>query len=361
MEEKKLPQEKKVIQIGLGDPYKYGIEMAIKNGKSVGSPQIVDGENFRHPFSMSGLQYGGCGFEGMLVVLGADGCVLVYQPEKHWSRLMNTADGIGLYKVSYQDFFGGICELIQDSEKYHGEMYKSLVNGEFSYVYLRPFIANVTESLIPSVTNQCLFGIVAAPLNHGAGRTMRVLVEEVRSRVAPYGTGAYKACGNYAATKVCDQKAKDAGYDNVLWLDHSCGAIQEFSTMNIFAYTREGALFTPALSREMILDGITRYSVIEIAKHHVIVVCDIIEHMHIHQFLQMIKNGQIVEVFGTGTASMIIPCTEISFKGKSFFLPPVNENSMSSFLTAELGKAHRGEIFPEWTRIIPRYGDRGII
>ena len=80
------------------------------------------------------------------------------------------------------------------------------------------------------------------------------------------GVGFAKNAGNYAASMLATQKAKEAGYDQVLWTDaFEHKYLQEVGTMNVFFVTGNKVL-TPALTEGTILEGVTRDSAITVLK-----------------------------------------------------------------------------------------------
>ena len=109
-----------------------------------------------------------------------------------------------------------------------------------------------------------------------------------------------KACGHYVNSILAKTEAVRDGYDEAILLD-SQGYVSEGSGENIFLLSK-GRLKTPALSCSN-LEGITRDSVFDIAKHLKI----------------KVEEGRITrdelyiadEVFLTGTAAEITPVREI--------------------------------------------------
>jgi branched-chain amino acid aminotransferase len=73
-----------------------------------------------------------------------------------------------------------------------------------------------------------------------------------------------KVAGNYLGPMIAKWSARRAGYDEVLLVDLS-GHLAEGPTTNVFLVDRAGRLLTPPAGS--ILEGITRSSVLEIAKH----------------------------------------------------------------------------------------------
>ncbi len=95
------------------------------------------------------------------------------------------------------------------------------------------------------------------------GVRLRVLEQ---GRVAPGGTGAAKAMGNYAGGIAIATEWKKKGFDDVLYLDaRHLRYVTETSGSNVFLKRKDGKVVTPPLD-DQILPGVTRESVVEIAK-----------------------------------------------------------------------------------------------
>ena len=83
---------------------------------------------------------------------------------------------------------------------------------------------------------------------------------------APKGIGNIKAIGNYSASLYPLLDAKSKGFDEVIYLDaKNENQVEETSSANIFV-VKNNILKTPAL-KGSILEGVTRDSIITIAKH----------------------------------------------------------------------------------------------
>ncbi len=95
------------------------------------------------------------------------------------------------------------------------------------------------------------------------GLKLRVLDQ---GRVAPGGTGAAKAAGNYPSGIQARMHWQEKGYADVLYLDaRQVCHVTETSGSNVFVRMKDDTLVTPPLD-DQILPGITRASVIEIAR-----------------------------------------------------------------------------------------------
>ena len=93
----------------------------------------------------------------------------------------------------------------------------------------------------------------------------RVWIEkERRNRRPDIVEPQAKVAANYVSPMVAKWRAKRAGYDEVLLLDAQ-GNVAEGPTTNVFLVDRDGCLVTPP--EETVLHGVTRRSLIEIAKH----------------------------------------------------------------------------------------------
>jgi branched-chain amino acid aminotransferase len=137
-----------------------------------------------------------------------------------------------------------------------------------------------------------------------------IWIEDEYVRAVRGGIGFAKTGGNYAASLIAQQKAHDAGYSQVLWLDGvDRKYIEEVGAMNIF-FKIAGKVVTPALSGS-ILPGITRNSVIEVCKSWGY---DVEERkISVDELIEAQKNGTLEEVWGTGTAAVISPVGKLRY------------------------------------------------
>ena len=110
---------------------------------------------------------------------------------------------------------------------------------------------------------------------------------------------------------IAQQKAHDAGYSQVLWLDGvERKYIEEVGAMNIF-FKIAGKVVTPSLNGS-ILPGITRDSTIQLCKDWGYEVEE--RKISAEELLQAQKDGTLEEVFGTGTAAVISPVGKLRYQ-----------------------------------------------
>jgi branched-chain amino acid aminotransferase len=109
-----------------------------------------------------------------------------------------------------------------------------------------------------------------------------------------------KATGHYMNSILAKTETAEAGYDEGIMLDHR-GMVCEGSGENVFC-VRDGTIITPPHTAS-ILDGITRKSVIQIARD--------LDYAVIERDLTRSELYIAEEVFLTGTAAEIVPVREI--------------------------------------------------
>jgi branched-chain amino acid aminotransferase len=64
----------------------------------------------------------------------------------------------------------------------------------------------------------------------------------------------------------------------------------------------------------LILPGVMRNSIIELAKEWGVKVTE--RHYNINEVLKAINEGRVLEAFGSGTAAIICPIKNVTYKGK---------------------------------------------
>src|SRR5690606_1624231 len=132
-------------------------------------------------------------------------------------------------------------------------------------LYIRPFMIATGSRLGVKVSDNYLFAVVCTPIGQYYDKPLKVKVETEFARAAEGGSGYAKCGGNYGGAFYPTKKAIDYGFDQVIWTDAATHQyLEEAGTMNIMMI-KDNALITPPLSSS-ILDGITRSSLIQIAK-----------------------------------------------------------------------------------------------
>lgn len=92
------------------------------------------------------------------------------------------------------------------------------------------------------------------------------IVSDKYDRAAPYGTGAAKVGGNYAASLLPGQMAHERKFSDVIYLDPATHTkIEEVGSANFFGITKDNEFVTPY--SPSILPSITKYSLLYLAEH----------------------------------------------------------------------------------------------
>lgn len=258
------------------------------------------------------LQFSEVVFEGMKAYRYRSAPPHLFRPIDHWKRLNGSAERLGMPAPSLDLFLGGISAVVSACSEF-------IPQDDEAFLYLRPFVMSCEPGY--SVVNSAhyRFYVVASPSGPYLSGEMRAQIERQDVRAARGGTGTAKTGGNYAAALRATSKAVQNGYSIALWLDPVDRLnIEEFSGMNVFAVI-EGALHTPSLT-DSILAGITRDSVIRLARHLEIEVVERI--IPVNELLENIDSGRCKEVFATGTAAILSSVGEIGdHDGRVYRLP----------------------------------------
>ena len=128
-----------------------------------------------------------------------------------------------------------------------------------------------------------------------------------------------KAAGLYMICTISKHRAERRGYADAMMLDWQ-GRVAECTGANIF-FTKDGKIHTP--TADCFLDGITRRSVMALAKHRQIKVVE-------RQILPD-EMKQASEVFLAGTAAEVTPVREIA--GLNFTPGQISETLMKDYET----------------------------
>jgi len=295
------------------------------------------------------LHYGQSIFEGMKAFRLDDGRISIFRIDRHHERLNRSLERMAMPPVPYELFSSALRELVSlDSA------WVSQAGG--SALYIRPLIFASEARLGIKISSEYRFLIVTGPVPPLYPKAVRVKVETSFSRAARGGTGYAKCAGNYGGAFYPTQKAREEGFDQVIWTDAQAHEnFEESGTMNLF-FVINDMLVTPPLS-DSILDGVTRDSLLELAADLGIEFDE--REVSVPDFIELWKSGQVTEAFGAGTAAVVAPISEIGIDGKLYALPPYDSNSIMFRLRQQLDDIRYGRIPDEhsWNTIIGRAND----
>jgi len=190
--------------------------------------------------------------------------------------------------------------------------------SEGTSLYIRPNMIATEPHLGVRPAKAYLFYIIIGPVGayYREGlNPVKIYVEDFFVRAAIGGTGEAKTSGNYAASLLAAEEAKKKGFTQVLWLDAAERKyVEEVGTMNMFFLIGDELLTAPL--NGSILPGVTRDSVIRIVKEWGIKLTE--RSLAIDEVITAAKNKALKEAFGTGTAAVISPVGQITYKREDY-------------------------------------------
>ncbi|MCD4716867.1 MAG: branched-chain amino acid aminotransferase, partial [Desulfobacterales bacterium] len=208
--------------------------------------------------------------------------------------------------------------------------------NEGTSLYIRPTMIATEPHLGVRPSNTYLFFIIIGPVGayYKEGlNPVKIYVEDKYIRAAIGGTGEIKTAGNYAASLLAAEEAKEKGFTQVLWLDAAERKyVEEVGTMNMVFVIDDEVITAPLTGS--ILPGITRDSVIKILKDWGVKISE--RNLTIDEVIGAAKNGSLKEAFGTGTAAVISPVGQITYKGEDHIVAGGKMGELSQRLYDEI-------------------------
>ena len=289
------------------------------DGKNWVNPRIVPYAPISLSPAASVFHYGQAIFEGMKVYRSDKEELLFFRPEENYKRMQQSAIRLCMPTVPENIFMDGLRQLVALDADW-------VPKGEGNSLYVRPVLFATEPVLGVKPSETYSFIILASPTGAYYNEELKVVIEKTYSRSSRSGTGFAKAAGNYAGALYPTQLAQQKGYNQVIWTDAATNTkVEEMGTMNLMLVIN-GVLITPSLSPSK-LAGITRDSVIELARHWGVLVQE--RDVSVSEIIGAFRAGTLEEAFGTGTAANIIHISVIGHEGEDFKVPEMNPDSFS--------------------------------
>ncbi|MCE7053815.1 branched-chain amino acid aminotransferase [Algoriphagus sp. AGSA1] len=273
------------------------------------------------------LHYGQSIFEGLKAYRNEEGKILIFRADANWRRLNESAERMCMPELPEEIFMEGLTQLIDLDRNW-------VPTAKGASLYIRPFMFATDDYIGVKPSDTYTFIILTCPVGNYYNKPVSVKVETTFTRATEGGTGAAKTAGNYAASLYPARQAQKAGYDQLLWTDgKSHSKIEESGTMNIM-FKINGKLITAPTHTGTILKGITRDSVIQLAKDW----NEPLEErfLTVSELETALQEGTFEEAFGTGTAATIAHVQRINVNGKDYDLPQKPTDAFSHRVLAEL-------------------------
>jgi branched-chain amino acid aminotransferase len=275
--------------------------------------------------SVKVFHYGQAIFEGLKAYKDSNNDVFLFRPDQNQMRINKSAHRLDMPDFPANYFHEGLRALVNLDRDW-------IQKGEGNSLYIRPFMI-ATENCISAATSKMYkFMIICSPVQAYYEGEIKVEFADTFSRAASGGVGYAKAAGNYASSLYPTRLAGQKGYQQIVWTDADTHEnLEEAGTMNIFFRINDALVTAPISDR--ILDGITRKSIIQLAKDEGINVE--VRKVSRTEIVQSAENGSLKEIFGTGTAAVISVINGFCNKNYEYNLPAV-ENSYAKLLKNRL-------------------------
>jgi branched-chain amino acid aminotransferase len=271
------------------------------------------------------FHYGQACFEGMKAFKDNNDKTWLFRPIDNYERITKSSKRLAMPEFPKDLFFNALHNLLKIDADW-------IKPGFGNSLYIRPFIFASEGTINATEAKEYKFMIICAPASSYYSGEVRVKIEKSFSRAAKGGVGYAKAAGNYAAQFYPTILAKNEGYQQIIWTDSSTHEyIEEAGTMNLFF--RIGDKLITAPTSDSILDGITRKSLIQIARDENIDVE--IRPLLVSELIDAANNGSLFEIFGSGTAVVVLPILGFGYENNKYELP-IKENSWANLLKNKL-------------------------
>ena len=259
-----------------------------REGKIWYNNELIDWQDAKLHVISHGLHYASLVFEGIRVYEGE-----IFKLEEHTDRFFHSAKRMDIVIPYTKDEINNACKKIISIQ--------NVQNG-----YIRPFAWRGSEMMGVSAQNTKI-NVAIATWEWGDYFDPKLKNEGIKLNISKWRRPApntipwdSKAAGLYMICTLSKHEAERKGYSESLMLDHE-GNVAESTSANIFFKDKEGELHTPIA--DCFLDGITRRTVIEIAKS---------KNIKVHE--RKITPDELPKFAGcflTGTAAEITPVSQI--------------------------------------------------
>ncbi len=260
-----------------------------REGKIWYNNELVEWQDATLHVISHGLHYASLVFEGLRVYDGE-----IFKLQEHTDRLFHSANRMDISIPYSKEEINQACKKIIAIQ--------NVQNG-----YVRPFAWRGSEMMGVSA-QMTKIHVAIATWEWGDYFDPKLKIDGIRLNISKWRRPApntipwdSKAAGLYMICTLSKHEAEKQGYSESLMLDHE-GNVAESTSANVFFKDSNGELHTPIA--DSFLNGITRQTVIEIAKSK-----------NIKVYERKIKPEELKSFKGcflTGTAAEITPVSEIS-------------------------------------------------
>lgn len=280
------------------------------------NPRILPYQSISIEPSASVFHYGQAIFEGMKTYKDSNDEIWLFRPKENFDRFNKSSVRLAIPEFPEELFFDALKKLLNLDKEW-------VKKDEGSALYVRPFVIGNEYAIQASPSKNYKFMIICAPATPYYKGKVKVLIADKYSRAASGGIGFAKAAGNYAGQFYPTNLAKEKGFQQIIWTDSNQHKyLEEAGTMNVFFRIGEKLITAP--TTDTILDGVTRKSIIQIAKDLGIHVD--VRRITVDEIKEASRNNSLKEIFGTGTAAVVSEISEFEHKDELFTLPEIDDS-----------------------------------
>lgn len=245
-------------------------------------------------------------FEGLKAYRGFDGKLRLFRPDCNARRFLMSSTRIALPSFPPEEVERLIIALMSvDGAKWLPR------DRPGTFLYLRPTLIGTCPQLGVQSPKEALLYIISSFMPRldqpPGGMGLHTSPEDmVRAWVG--GFGYAKVGANYGPSLLATSEARSRGFGQVLWLYGPEGYCTEAGASNFFVVwkckdTGKTQLVTAPLDDRLILDGVTRRSLLQLARERLADEVEVVERRYtIAEVLEATKEGRMVEAFAAGTA-----------------------------------------------------------
>jgi len=282
------------------------------------------------------FHYGQEIFEGLKAYRGVNNQIFLFRPQDNLERMNKSAVRLCMPRLPVDGVLKAMKALVYLDREW-------VPQTDGATLYIRPTMIATEPALGLRPSAEYIFFIIMSPVGayYAEGfNPVKIYVEDTYVRAVPGGVGEAKTGGNYAASVKALTEAQQRGYTQVLWLDAiERKYIEEVGTSNIFIVIGD-EIITPPL-KGTILPGITRDSVLQLARDRGLKTTE--RPISIDEVVRANENGNLKEIFSTGTAAVISPIGELSYQEQVIRINKGRAGELSVFFFNELQAMQRGE------------------
>ncbi|MCX8474106.1 MAG: branched-chain amino acid aminotransferase [Sediminibacterium sp.] len=320
--------------LGFGQVFTDHILIANYAHQGWQSAEIMPFKDLSFSPATSCFHYGQEIFEGLKAESLPNGKIGIFRPYDNWKRMNQSASRMSMPEIPEEIFIDGLKKLIEIDQAW-------VPTGEGQSLYIRPFMISTDPSLGVKSSQTYKFLIILSPVGAYFSKPapLNIIAETHFSRCSRGSTGFAKCAGNYGGTIFPANEANKLGFDQILWLDpYDLKTIQEVGMMNVM-FVIDNKIVTPSLQHDTVLKGITRNSVLQIAQDHGYSIEE--RDLSIDEIFQAHKQGLLKEIFGTGTAAVILYVQSLTYQSQKIDLNTANYQ-IAPFLKDQLIKLKKG-------------------